>query len=247
MSVGNYSLSALDNSVSLKSSGSFTGASASANFMTIANQAVREVVAETDLRGTIRSAALAPNLFDEMFQYTCPSDLKGDKIIDVEPQIGRGQMDYWRLTTPEEFDRLKEDNRIDTWGDPITLNKGTWLGDNIIAIRRDDLVNKLLISRVVDDTSLTISSLDSLSAGGGTWGTFLGASSIAVDTTNYVKGNASLKWEISADAETTAGIVNSTLDDFDVEPYKTAGSAFCWAYITSATNVDYFELRIGSD
>ncbi len=247
MSVGSYALSELNSSVSLKTSGAFTGASASANFLTIANQAVREVIAETDLRGTIRSATLSPNLFDEVFEYSCPSDLKGDKIIDVEPQINRGRLDYYRLTTPEEFDRRKEDRRIDTWGDPITLNRRQWYGDNIIAIRRDDLVNKLLISRIVDDEEIQISNLDSLSAGGGVWSTYLGASSIAVDNSNYVKGNASLKWNISPDPETTAGIVNSTLNSSDITKFITAGSGLVWAYITSATNVTNFKILIGSD
>ena len=32
-------------------------------------------------------------------------------------------------------------------GDPIKIFKSEWVGDNLVAIARDDLVNKLLLSR----------------------------------------------------------------------------------------------------
>jgi len=242
MSVGSFAQSELNTSVTAKVSGTFTAA----NFLTIANDSVKEVIAELDLHGTIRSAALSPNLFDGVWDYTCPTDLKDDKIIDIKPQINRGRHDYWRLVTAEEFDQIKEDNRVDQWGDPITLNRGSWLGDNIVAINRDDLVNRLLISRVIDDTETSISTMDSLTAGGGTWTLYGDGTNLTADTQNYVKGNGSINWDISAVGGTTAGIYNDDLDEFDVSPYLSAGSVLVWAYISSATNLTNFILRIGS-
>ena len=242
MSVGSFAQSELNSSVTAKVSGSFTAA----NFLIIANDSVKEVISEIDLHGTIRSAALSPNLFDGVWDYACPTDLKDDKIIDIKPQIGRGRHDYWRLVTAEEFDQVKQDNRIDQWGDPITLNKGSWLGDNIVAINRDDLVNRLLISRVIDDTETSISTMDSLTAGGGTWTLYGDGTNLTADTENYVKGNGSINWDISAAGGTTAGIYNDDLDEFDVSDYLSAGSALAWVYISSATNLTNFILRIGS-
>ena len=286
MSVGSFAQSELNTSVTAKVSGTFTAA----NFLTIANDSVKEVIAELDLHGTIRSAALSPNLFDGVWDYTCPTDLKDDKIIDIKPQINRGRHDYWRLVTAEEFDQIKEDNRVDQWGDPITLNRGSWLGDNIVAINRDDLVNRLLISRVIDDTETSISTMDSLTAGGGTWTLYGDGTNLTADTQNYVKGNGSINWDISDAGGTTAGIYNPSISSYtnvgslptlpngsypvgtyvflttnstayknvgevwcvvtalnvDVSPYLSAGSALAWAYISSATNLTNFILRIGS-
>jgi hypothetical protein len=81
----------------------------------------------------------------------------------------------------------------------------------------------------------------------GDWVVFGDGTNLTRDTENYVKGNASLNWDISAAGGTTAGIQNSLLDDFDISDYAGNGSAFVWAYITSATNLTNFILRIGND
>ena len=62
-----------------------------ANLSEICNRAVREVVSRVDLRSSIRSTPLAPNLIQQQYEYQCPADLKGISIIDIKPQIGRGR------------------------------------------------------------------------------------------------------------------------------------------------------------
>jgi hypothetical protein len=235
----NFTQAELNTEVTAIVSGSFTAA----NFLTVANRAVREVLSALDLRSMIRKAALSPNLFDDVFQYTCPTDLKSDKVIDIKPQIDRGRHDYWRLTTPEEFDRVKDDKRVDQWGDPIEISKRTqWLGESLIAISSRDFVRKLLLSRPIDDDSVAISTLDSV----GDWVLFGDGENLTADSANYVKGSASINWDISSAGGTTAGIQNPSLDEFDVTDYLTEGSVFVWAYLSSKTNVTNFIIRIGS-
>jgi len=200
-------------------SGSFTAA----DFLTVANRAVRDVLSDIDLRSSIRSDALSPNLFDDVFQYTYPSTMKGDKIIDIKPQIKRGKL-LWDLVTAEEFDRRKNEE------------------DNLISISRDDLVNKLLVSRVIDDQETGIDALDSV----GDWEGYGIGENITKDVDNCVKGSASLNWDIGSGSGTTAGIYNDSLDTFDISDYLTNGSIFVWVYISSITNLTNFIIRIGS-
>jgi hypothetical protein len=232
----NYSRTILKANLAPKVSGTILDA----DWNTILNDAVSEVYSDIDIKSAKRKAALTPNMFDEIFSYTCPTDLKS--IIDIRPQIKRGRMDDWRLTTEEEFDRFKEDNRLDQWGDPINLSRSQWLGDSIVAISTADFVNKLKISRPVNDDSTVISELDSL----GTWVLFGDGTNLTKDSDYYAKGSACINWDISAAGGTTAGIQNTTLTQFDISPY-TSGSVFVWAYITSATYLTNFILRIGSD
>lgn len=224
-----YTQAKLSTSVASKVSGEYSAA----DFLIVANNAVRTLMSEVDLRSSIRKTNLSPNLFDDVYEYTLPSTIKGNKIIDIQPQIGRGKYDDWTLVAREEFDRLKSEG---------------WLGESIISIDRDDLVNKLLISRPIDDTEAVISTFDSLTAGGGTWEVYsTGSTNITKDADNYVKGSASLNWDISSTAaQTTAGIKNDDVDDFDVSDYKSNGSAFVWVYISSATNLTNFILKVGS-
>lgn len=233
-----FAQSELNTEVTAIVKGDFT----SANFLTIANRAVRDVLSDIDLRSSIRSASLSPNLFDEVYQYTCPSDMKGDKIIDVQPQIKRGRYDRWDLVTAEEFDRKKQDLRVDRYGDPIEVKGTQWLGENLVAFSRDDLTNKLLLSRPIDDEELGIDTLDAV----GDWEGYGDGENITKDADNYVKGSACLNWDINADGGTTAGIYNDALDTFDVSDYKTNGSIFVWVYISSVTDLTNFIIRIGS-
>lgn len=235
----NFTQAELNTEVTAIVSGSFTAA----NFLTVANRAVREVLSDIDMRSMIRKSALSPNLFNSFYEYTCPTDMKSEKVTDIKPQIDRGKYDYWRLTTPEEFDRLKGTEGTDEYGDPVSISKGTqWRGENLVAISSRDFVRKLLLSRPIDDTSVTIDGLNAV----GDWVLFGDGTNLTADSSNYVKGSASINWDITAAAGTTAGIAKTFTDTFDVSAYYSLGYAFVWAYVTSATNLTNYILHIQS-
>lgn len=219
-----------------------SGTISDADLNTIINRAVLEVVSDIDLRSCIRRTSLTPNLFDDIYQYSAPTDLKGRKIIDVEPQVNRGRYDDWRFTTNEEFDRLKQDQRVDKWGDPLKLQRNTFLGDSLVAVRDTDMIKKVLISRPVDDKTVVLEPLSAV----GTWLLFGDGTNLTADSSNFVKGSASVNWDISAAGGTTAGIQNSSIASTDISDFLSEGSIFVWAYITSTTNLTNFILRIGS-
>ena len=212
------------------------------DFGTMANKAVIDVLSKVDMRSMIRQSALSPNLFDDSYRYGCPIDLKADGIIDIKPQIKRGRFDRWDFVTEEEFDRKKQDLRIDRYGDPYELKGTQWLGQNLVSISEDGMVRTLLLSRVIDDQELGIDSLDAVED----WEGYGQGENITKDSDNYVKGSACLNWDIGSGSGTTAGIYNDSLDTFDVSDYITNGSIFVWAYISSTTNLTNFIIRIGS-
>lgn len=193
------------------------------------NSAVNFVTGDIDLRSCKRKAAASPNIFDDVYDYACPSDLKGTAIIDVIPQVNRPIDSELELTTEEQFDRTKTMNKL------------------MVAFSDDSFMRKIRISMNVDDDSFTIAELDSLSSGGGTWALFGDAENVAVDGDDYVRGSGSIKWDISSAGGTTAGIQNSTLDEFDITDYLSAGSIFVFAKITSTTNLTNYILRVGND
>jgi len=195
---------------------------------TIINDAVRFVFGDVDLRTAKRKAAASPNLFNDVYDYTCPTDLKGISLIDVVPQINRSKDSDIELTTPEQFDRRKTLDRM------------------MVAFSEDSFTRKLRISMDIDDDQLLVSELDSLTSGGGTWVLFGDGTNLTQDLDNFVKGGGSINWDISAAGGTTAGIQNTDLDDFDLTDYLSAGSIFVWVYITDKTDVTNFIIRIGS-
>lgn len=222
-----YTVANLQSKIGLKVNGSISDA----NWLVLINDAVREVISDVDPRSTKRKAALSPFLFNDVYDYSAPTDLKNQKIIDIKPQINREKSYEFELVSNEEFDKRKDTT------------------EDIFTVTDDSLTRKLRISAPVEDDTLVVSRLDSTTSGGGTWTGFgdVTTSTLATDSDYYVKGSASLSWDINADGGTTAGIVNSTLDTFDITDYVANGSVFVWAWITSTTNLTNFIIRIGSD
>lgn len=190
------------------------------------NTSVRNVISDMDLRSTRRRADISPKLFTDINEYACPSDLKGYKIIDVPAQVKRAG--DWFLVPSEEFDRKKQ-------ADMIAIDD--YNGSRILKIAAN-----------IDDDTIEISSLDSLTAGDGTWTAFGDAESLAADTDDYVKESGSIKFNISSAGGTTAGIQNTGLNSLDITDYLGGNSSiFIWHKINSATNITNYILRIGND
>jgi len=192
-----------------------------------ANEVVREVRNDISIRSARRKMALSPHLFPSILQYAAPSDLADYKIIDIPAQVKKGD-DSFSLVPVEQFD-----NRPN-------------LGD--IAIDDYNGQRVLLINGELPATQQFISELDSLTSGGGTWEIVGGATNLAADGDDYIKGAGSLSFDLSAASETTAGIKNTDINEFDITDFLGGNSSvFVWVKLNSATDITNFILKIGTD
>jgi hypothetical protein len=219
----NYSRTNLNTDIASMVSGTYD----STNFNVQANRAVREVLSEVDLRSTKRKSSLSPNLFEDVFHYSAPTDLKGFKIIDIQQQKpDRAKSFYWNLTSEEEFDRYKMDG-----------------GENsLVAVSEKDQVRKLLLSHSFSDSSISIDRLDTVSD----WEELGDAENLEKNTSNYIKGSGALEFDIDDSGGTTAGISNSSVNTFDITDYIDVGSVFVWVYIIDTDDITNFILKIGN-
>lgn len=189
------------------------------------DRAVRTVALDIDLRTTKRRTQLSPKLYKKVFSYTAPSDFK--RLIDIQQQVERAQDSEFILTTPEEFDRMK--------------NQFT----NIVAVFDGDIVKQLWISGLVADKEAVIHDMESLT-GNGTWAAVAGtaANNLTRDGSNFINGSASINFDIDT-STTTAAIENSTFDAVDLTDYENE-QVFVSVYIASTTGLTNFILRWGS-
>ena len=198
------------------------------------NRAVREVWSEVDIRTSKRRSNLSPALFQDVYEYAKPTDMKGLGLIDIMPLIDRAQ--GWRgefnLTSPEEFDRCKTFYR------------------NMVAIYDADGVGKLLVSaQLKNDSQVTLHNMESLTDNG-TWaadGT--GATGITTDADQRTEGNRSVMFDVEA-SQTAANIENATgMTAIDLTDY-TDNQIFLWIYIpltgTELAKLTTLTLRWGS-
>jgi hypothetical protein len=193
------------------------------------NDTVRSVTSDVlDLRSLRRRSLIAPGLFDDVFSYPLPVDLKGNRIVSIHSQDLTNTYRRYSLIPFEDFG---EQRKVGT-----------------IAINDHDQVRKLLISSPITNSNMRVSTLDALNSGGGTWGIFGTTTEVVADQAFYVYGSGSLRFDIGAAIGTTAGIVNSTLDVFDFSAHlEQTSSAFVFVYIPNAANITGFTLRIGQD
>lgn len=192
------------------------------------NDVARSVIADIDVRSTIRKGTLTPKLFNGIYQYAAMSDLKEMGIIDVPPQVKRDNQE-WYLVTPTEFERLKGK-----------------LPGAVIAVDSFNGASQLLLSKDINDISQVIAELDALTSGGGTWIAFGDATGVVADRDNFVKGGGSINFDINASGGTTAGISNSGLNSFDLTDFLQGnGAVFVWVYLSNEDDITNFKLRLG--
>jgi len=196
--------------------------------LNVMNRAARGVFDDADLRSAKRRSTISPTVFDSVYDYTAPSDIKDNAVIDIIPQGVRSVSTRVDLVSNEFFDRKKE-----------TVKNLVTMGDNSFA-------RILRLSIDTDEINVLVSGLGSTTDPNGTWTSYSDATNLVADTTNYVAGGGSLKFDLTG-AAITAGIVNSTLTQFDITDYKDDGSAVVWAYINSTTNLTQYNLEIGND
>lgn len=190
------------------------------------NQCVRQAFTDIDFRSARRKTALTPNLYNGIFDYACPSDLHSMKLIDVPAQAARSDGSFYIVPT-EEFDTNPKRGMI-----AIDYFNGT----RVLKLNSD-----------VDSKSIVISTLDSTTAGGGTWSGFGDVTTVESDNSDFIKENGSLSFDINSAAGTTAGIVNSSVTSVDLSDYfGGTSSIFVWAKINSTTNLTNYILRFGS-
>ena len=79
------------------------------NMQDVLNRSARMVYAEMDLKSSKRRAVLTPNVFDDVYVYTAPTDLKEYGIIDVRPQAYDSRVldSRVKLVGPEQFDGMR--------------------------------------------------------------------------------------------------------------------------------------------
>lgn len=184
---------------------------------------VRQVLADLDLLTTRRRTPLIPALFNGVFEYAAPSDLKGYSIISVQNQKWSKTPD-WGLVPYEQFIRRQDANTL--------------------AVSDYDGLRKIFIKSDTKDQNFKFASFDTL----GTWVGTGDGTNLKVNKSDFVEGVASLSFDISNIGGVTAGVVNTTLAQVDLTEYFAGnGCAVVRTYITSKTNITNFVLKVGSD
>lgn len=191
------------------------------------NAGVREAISEVRIRSTKRKATLVPNLVYGEFIYPLQADCLADDIIDIPAQATRYDGEF-TLVPAEQFMRAPRK------------------GD--IAVDDYNNIRVLLINSSTPDISAVIDPLTAEDSGGtDIWYAFGTATNVQTDSDQYVKGSASVQYDIGAAVGTTAGLYKDALPAIDLSDFIGHVARFVtYARLTSPTNVTNLKLRLGN-
>lgn len=197
------------------------------NFDGVINRAARQLLLDVDPQETKRQVQFVNPIFNTVFDYPIAADVKGNKIIDIYPQVQRLPFDIWTQAYNQFFDVAKQN--IFSMANMFTVNFNT----SIKTLRINaPFLNAPMIVNQADDID-----------DNGTWSLTNGATNLTVNNTNFAQGAGSLQFDIAIGNN---GIQNSTMSAVSLTAVENQASFFIWVYMPSASDISNVFLRWGS-
>ena len=191
------------------------------NLNNLVQRSGRRLLSKVDLPSTKRKHLIT--LFDNVYDYSVPSDDDFKKVFDLRPQVQRSILDNFSGRFSEEFDKKKASQ------------------DSLISTEWQDGVQFFRITRNVNSRKITLDNLDTID----NWVVQVDGANLTTDTINKAKGSASLNFDLSG-AGTNGGIVNTNLTTVDLTVHDEISSLFLWVFLPSASAITSLGLRWGN-
>lgn len=168
-------------------------------------------------------------IYQGVWDYPAPTDLKGTKITDVYPQVNRLWWDIYVQRFGQQFDRYKNFSLQEMY--TVEFNAG---------------VKSLRVNAPFTASSIFVNGVNSTT----NWTGNANISNLAQDTVNFADSTAgaSLKFNISSGTSPqTATITNILAGPINLTGYQGQSAFFIWVYMPIASHFSQVALNIGSD
>lgn len=193
----------------------------------VINRAARQLLLDADLQETKRTQEFVTPIFNTVFDYPIADDVKGNRIIDIFPQVQRLPRDVWTQAYNQAFDVAKQN--IYASSDMFTMNFNT--GIKTIRINAPYL-----------NVPVILNEIEAIGTNG-TWTVGGTASNLTVNNTNFVQGAGSLQFDITTG---NGYLENSTMSAINLSEVINQAYLFTNTYVPTGSNLASVELRWGS-
>lgn len=188
------------------------------------NRTARTILLDVDPKETQRIVQLG-QVFNDVFDYSLPADVKGDRIVDLRVQAGRQPGDVFTQGYAQTFDAKKllgfANKTYTQWN----------TGIKTFRIEAPTLQSPITLT----DTSSTTG-----------WTVTAGAQNLSLNTTNYPAGGGAIQFDLAA-GSSTGSVQISTLSPIDLTGHVNIDTLFFWAYLPTGASITNLILRWGSD
>lgn len=192
------------------------------NFEALVERAGNTMLTKIDPVETIRTAALASTIHDDVYNYALPFDFK--RPIDLYPQDNRTSLDTATRQYIERFDLQKGIKQK-------TISIEGSEGSKFIRVNWRSRLGK------------TFHTMNSLTDNG-TWSVVGSATGLQANSIFKVSGSASIEFDLVASGD---GIKNTTVDAVDFTDEDEVADVFLWMYFGSVTNLTSVTAAWGND
>ncbi len=200
------------------------------NIYGVFNRAARQLLLDLDPQETI--AILQTNTFyTGVWDYSAPDDLKGDRVIDIRPQVNRQLWDIFLQRYGQDFDVKKSFSLQEMF--TVQWNNGV----KTIRVNAPNLSFNVLVNGIASTN------------GNGVWTGSSQVSNIATDNVNYADPSTggSLVFDLASGFNPqTAYLVNSTQSAVDLTSYLNQGAFFLYVYLPTGADFSQIQLQVGS-
>lgn len=194
------------------------------------NRAARQVLEDIDPQETKRIVEITGPVFDSVWDYPIPTDLKGNKVIDIRPQVNRTQQDVFVQSYNQAFDVNKQNAWFNQ--DNFTINFNTSI--KTIRINAQGLPAGIILNQA---SSLTDN---------GTWILGGGASNLRVDNQNFVAGGGALTLDLLA-GQASGFIETSNMQAQNLSEHLNQATEFLYSFFPTASSITSMNLRWGNN
>jgi len=195
------------------------------NINGIFNRAARQLLLDLDPQETKRTAAMESPIYYQIFDYNIPSDIKGNKVIDLIPVQQKYKRDIIYSTYNQNFDV----NKLSSPTNELSIISDT--GNKYLRVNYN---NKSLTSVLDQVTGLN---------NNGLWVTSGTATNLMANNQTTNSGLPTVSFD---SATGTAILTNSTLGKQDLSGHFDQGSTFFQLYLPNSSLFTSVSIKIGS-
>ena len=169
-------------------------------------------------------------IYNSVYDYALPVDVKGQRIIDLRPQVNRAPDDVFKQSYSQDFDATK------ILDDENSFNVNFNSGIKTIRINAPFIKEGALLNECDDITA------------NGTWTAGGTASNLRMDNVNFASGSGCINFDLAAGGVGSIGwLENSTMTPIDSTEYLGQGALFNYIKFPAASNLTSVTLRWGTD
>lgn len=191
------------------------------------NRAASQFLLECDPMESIRIVPFPSVIYNRVFDYALPPDVKGNKLIDIQPQIDRTTLDLWPQSYIQAFDISKQTSLQDAFN--INYNSGL----KFIRINAPYLPVPIVVN---DANSIS---------GNGTWVVGGDAENLQVNNRNFLTNPSSLQFDLTG-ATGSGYLENTTIQPVDLSAQLNQAVEFFYSSLPTGDEFSSLEIRWGS-